>query len=1109
MHCRHCQAEVAPHAAFCDECGASLETMCPSCSCPNRPDAKYCRQCGGGLTTGRAAVRSPTRFVSPRSYTPRHLAERILTTRSAVEGERKQVTVLFADVENFTRLAHELDPESLHELMDGMFTALLDVIHRYEGTVNQFTGDGIMALFGAPLALENHPLRAVQAALEIQQVMRQSADEFQTRWGHAPMLRIGLHTGRVVVGKIGDDLRMDYTAQGDTVNLAARLQEAAEPGTVTMSAATHSLVAGEVEATSLGPRSLKGHPAPVELFRPERLVKRRVPGVGAAGPAPSPLVAREVELAALFDLFEEVRATGRPRMVLVTGEAGVGKSRLLAELRQRLVPIGTNWVEGHCVPYGRNTPYRPIIEIVRSLCGLQESDSEPAAIDKLRESLDWLKEEGRRIEPALRYLLGLGSPDTEMMLLSPSERKAVLTLAIDRLLRWRARLGPHVIVVEGSQWIDSASNEYLTRVAGELTHGPILFAVTGRPDPSSQTDVGPIRARIDLRPLLPSESRALVQLLTASSPLGEELVTLIVDRAGGNPLFIEEVIRTLREGGSADVPPTVADVLAARIDRLPPAAKSILQVASVIGREFSRSQLERAPEADGDMSALELLTDLGLITEREGAPGAYAFRQGLLQEVAYDAMLLQRRRVLHRRVGEALEDLYRDRPFEHVDVLARHFFRAEEWERAAFYLREAGRKAGALCANTEAIQRLERALEAVRRLPETLERTRAVLDIRLEQYGPLLQLGRLEEVLGFAREAEELARVLGDERRLARVYTTLVNYHYLRGEPEVAIDFGRRGLEIAALADAPSAERSARQYLAMSYHVLGRYRAAAEVLAGNVAALEQKRSEFARAGPENLHYVTSCGWLAWTRVETGDFPGAHAAAGEAVRAAEAAGNVYARAIAHSLSGLVALRQGDFDGALPQVETALSLCHEHCLIVWEPIPSSLLGLVSVLRGDLERGLELLQLAGSRTETLGVNAYRALWQTQLAMGLLVAGQVGRATKVAHDAVALAERFREAGNHARALLTLGEAYHRSANLSRAGETIRQAMIEAEELGMRPLVASCYLALAELAGTRDDGERRAEYLQTASTQAQALGMRLCTDVIKVTTGTPQGHPA
>ena len=1107
MHCRNCQAELAPHAAFCDECGASLETTCPSCSSPNRPGAKYCRHCGGAIGAGWSGARPPVRAASPRSYTPRHLAERILTTRSAMEGERKQVTVLFADLENFTGLGQALDPEALHELMDSVFTALLEVIHRYEGTVNQFTGDGVMALFGAPLALENHPLRAVQAALEIQQVMRQSADEFRSRWGHAPMLRIGLHTGRVVVGRIGDDLRMDYTAQGDIVNLAARLQQAAEPGTVAMSAVTHSLVAGAAEATSLGPRSLKGLPAPVEVFRPERL-KRQGFGTGTAGPAPSSLAGREVELAVLVDLFEEVRATGRPRMVLVTGEAGVGKSRLLAELRRRLSPAGTYWLEGHCVPYGRNTPYQPIIEILRGVCDLHESDSEPAAIAKLRESLDWLREEGRRIEPALRYVLGLGPPDTEMMLLSPSERKAVLTLAIDRLLRWRARLGPHVVVIEGYQWVDSASDEYLTRAGGELTHGPILFALTCRPDPSGRTAVGPAGARIDLRPLLPSESRALVQRLTESSPLPEELVTLIVDRAGGNPLFIEEVTRTLREGGSAEVPPTVADVLAARIDRLPLAAKSILQVASVIGREFSRSQLERALDAEGDAGALETLTDLGLITEREDAPGEYAFRQGLLQEVAYDAMLLQRRRVLHRRVGEALEDLYRDRPFEHVDVLARHFFNAEEWERAVLYLREAGRKATALCANTEALQRFTRALEAVRRLPETLERTRVVLDIRLEQYGPLLQLGRLEEILGLAREAEELARVLGDERRLARVYTTLVNYHYLRGDPDVAIDFGQRCLAMP-LGGSPGIERSARQYLAMSYHVLGRYGAAAEILAGNVAALEQKESELARPGPENLHYVTSCGWLAWARVETGDFSGAHAAAGEAVRVAEAAGNVYARAIAHSLSGLVALRQGDFDGALPQLETALALCHEHCLIVWEPIPSSLLGLVVVLRGDLERGLELLQVAGSRTEALGVNAYRSLWQAQLAMGLLVAGRVEAAVEVAREAVALAERFREAGNHARALLTLGEACRRSANPSLADEAIRQALVEAEQLGMRPLVAYCYLVLAGLARSRGDGLQQAEYLETASTQAQTLGMHLWPVAIRVATGTPRGHPA
>jgi class 3 adenylate cyclase/tetratricopeptide (TPR) repeat protein len=1086
---------VAPAASFCDECGERLEFACPGCGEGNRPVAKFCKHCGARL---RGASAPPAgRFAEPTAYTPPHLAERILRSRAALAGERKQVTVLFADVEDFTGLGASLDPESLHELMDRVFATLLEVIHRHEGTVNQFTGDGVMALFGAPVALEDHALAAVRAALQIQQRMTSSADEFRARWERAPGLRIGLNTGLVVVGAIGDDLRMDYTAQGDAVNLAARLQALAAVGTVAMSEATWRAVADRVECAGLGQHHVKGRAEPIEVFRPERLLSERRPGTG---PVLSPFVNRESELGQLLGLYEAACA-GRPQVVVVAGDAGVGKSRWLYECRERLAGSRPCWFEGRCVPYGRDTPYRPLVDIVRATLALHESDPEALAMQKLERGLAELRDGAAQLGPPLRYLLALGAPDTAMALLAPSDRKAAITLALDRLIRARARRTPHVLVIEDCQWLDAASEEYLARFPTEFAGAAVLLVLSRRQDTRDRARAGPAGARIDLRPLVPSEAQKLIRLVAGPTSLPEPLVGLVLDRAGGNPLFIEEVVRASLEHRDTEIPSTVAGVLGARIDHLPGAAKSVLQVASVAGREFPRRLLERVVEdADSLDGALGLLTDLGLIAERPDAPGSYAFRLGLLEETAYEGLLLQRRKALHRRLGEAIEDLDPDRLFEHADTLALHFSRAEEWARAAFYLREAGRKAAALCANDEAVERLTLALEALGRTPETLERSGLAIDIRLDLRAPLLQLGRLEDVLRVSREAEELARLVGDERRLARVYAYLINYHYLTGEPGLAIDHGRRCLEIAARVSVPGLERSARQYLGTSYHALGRSAMAEEMLRRNIGDLGA-REERLRAGPENLLYVTSCGWLAWALAETGDFEDAHTSAGTALGAAEAAGNAYALAIAESLAALVWLRQGHVDRAAPLLERALARCDEHHLGVWRPIPSSLLGLACALDGQLERGLTLLRGAVAETKQLGVNAYRALWTAHLAEGLLVAGQTQPALDVAREAVGLATEFKEAGNHARALLALGEAYRRTgdSSLARADETLRQALLEAEELKLAPLVAHCYAALGRLAAATGDQERAAEYTTTAREQATRLHLRLWPQAVGV----------
>jgi class 3 adenylate cyclase/tetratricopeptide (TPR) repeat protein len=1086
MQCPHCQHESPPQAKFCPACGAPLTLTCSHCGTALPASAKFCLECGRPV----AGPTSRLRFDAPKSYTPRHLADKILTSKAALQGERKQVTVVFADVENFTGLGSTLDPEDLHDLMDQVFALVLAVVHQYDGTVNQFTGDGVMALFGAPLALEGHAFAAVAAALEIQQRMRAAADDFCARWGRAPVLRIGVNTGRVVVGKIGDDLRMDYTAQGDTVNLAARLQAIAAPGTVAISPATHRFVSSVVECVSLGRCPIKGRDEPVEVWRAVSALHRRWRPAVSARTELSPFVGRREELGLLLELLDRVRG-GQPGVAVVTGEAGVGKSRLLFELRRQLVPGEERWFEALCVPYGRTTPYRPIVEVLRSTLGLTPADSDDTARRKLERFLSNFREERQLIEPALRHLLRVEPAVEEMALLSPTDRKAVITRVLDRLTRWSAEGGLRVFVFEDCQWMDSASTQYLVRVGAELAAERTLFILTYGPGEDYRTEV-PVRGtRLDLRPLVPSHSESLVRHL-AEGRLSEEITSIVVDRTGGNPLFIEELTRVILEDEVKEVPPTIAEVLMARVDRLPSMAKSLLQVASVVGRQFSESIVEEVADVRDAATAYTTLTDLGLIVNEESAAGAYAFRHGLLQETVYEGLLHQRRRVLHRRSGEVLEKLYHDRLGEHVDALARHFLRGEDWSRAIHYLREAGRKAAALCANMEAVHHFEQAREVLGRLPETSERTRQAIDLSLDLRPSLLQLGRLDDVLRVSREAESLSRALGDEDRLTRVYAYLVNYHYLMGEPDRAVEYGERCRPEQGPPGVTFVQRTARQYIATSYHAMGKYAMAEELLGQNVSDLEEGGGGFKRLGPDNLLYVSSCGWRAFALAEIGDFAGAHECAAKGGRAAEAAGYAYARAIAKSMVGLVSLGQGVLDRALPELETALDLCRRYQLIVLTPIPSSLLGRAYALVGKAEQGLGLLRDATKQTEALGINAYRALWQLHLGEGLLAIGDGVRALEVAQSALDLATKFKEAGHHARALVLLGEIHTDGPgeSLRRADELLRQGLLEAEELRMRPLVGRCYIALGALARRMGDAQQAEHHLATAISTFRELDM-------------------
>jgi class 3 adenylate cyclase len=535
-----------------------------------------------------------------------------LTQKSTLEGERRHVTVLFADVADYTALAERADPEAMHALMDQCFRRILDEVHRYEGTVNQFTGDGVMALFGAPLALEGAPRRAVLAGLAIQRALAPLDEEVQSRYERGFTMRIGIHSGPVVVGRIGDDLRMDYTAVGDTTNLAARLQALAPPGAVWISESTRQAVAGFFELRDAGRQPVKGKRTPVHAFEvvAERPVSGRIEAAVETGL--TPLVGREPELAALHAAFESARE-GHGQVAFVIGEAGIGKSRLLYEFRQRLAGEPHTWFEGHCSAIANTTAFHAVSDGVRRLFGIDDRDDEAQACAKLEQreadlggGLAWTL-------PFVRSLLALAPGDAAVEAMDPIRRRSETVRALQAHFLRAAARQPLVLVVEDLHWIDAASEELLSFLAESTPTARALLLFTYRPGYRHPFGDRSYHVRIAPQALSAQAMHAMTQSLLESATLPSELLALIAAKAEGNPFFVEEVTKSLVEEGvlrrtddgveltralaDVTVPDSIQDVLMARLDRLADEARRAIQVASVIGREFALRLLAQIREA--------------------------------------------------------------------------------------------------------------------------------------------------------------------------------------------------------------------------------------------------------------------------------------------------------------------------------------------------------------------------------------------------------------------------------------------------------------------------------------------------------------------------------
>jgi class 3 adenylate cyclase/tetratricopeptide (TPR) repeat protein len=1042
VSCPQCRHDNPPGAKFCNGCGGRLVAACSACGHANAPGSRFCNECGSPIAALPVAAATDA---SPRSYTPRYLAEKILTSRHALEGERKQVTVLFADMKGSLELLSDRDPEEARKLLDPVLERMMEAVHRYEGTVNQVMGDGIMALFGAPLAHEDHAVRACYAALAMQQAIRRYTTEIRRDHGIEVQVRIGLNSGEVVVRAIGSDLRMDYSAVGQTTHLAARMEQLATPGSTRLTGETLRLAEGFVQVVPIGPVPVKGLSAPVDVFELAGPSATRTRLQAAAARGLTRFVGRGQELIHLRQALDKAR-TGQGQVVAVVGEPGVGKSRLLWEFIHSHRTRDWLVLESSSVSYAKASAYLPVIDLCKSYFRIDPRDDARSMREKITGKLLTLDGSFRALVPAFLSLLEEPSDDAAWDALDPGQRRRRTLDGLRRMLLRESQIQPLCLVFEDLHWVDTDTQGLLDALVEGLPTARILLLVNYRPEYRHGWGSKAVYSQLRLDPLPPENAEELLNGLLGEDENLEPLKRLLVERTEGIPFFLEESVRTLVETGALagerggyrlgrpfdtiQVPATVQAILAARIDRLPTEDKTLLQTAAVIGKDVPFALLQAISEANEEtlrhglarLQAAEFLYETALFPELE-----YTFKHALTQEVAYGGLLHARRRDLHARIVRAFETLYPGRAGEQTSWLTLHAFRGEVWDRAVAYLSES---------------------------------TLPSLD------------GYLSGFTG--GDNPGAAWWMGDHEHAIRAA-----HRELGAVPYMASDW-KLSLGLAT-----------NLRLGQAHHSLGQYLRAIEFLRKNLDVLKGDLLHDC-CNMSGLPSVLSRAWLALCLAERGEFAEGVALGEEALGIAEVGDPGFSLVVGRAGLGNVCVARGDIARAIAVLEPGLTrAADEPTSRIW-PFVASALGAAYMHAGRLAEALPLLEESVERAAAVKLKANHSLRLARLAEAHARAGRAESAFPVAAQALDLAQEHRERGHeaHVHRLLAFIDLGRDEPILDRAEDGYRKALALAEQLGMRPLQAHCHLGLGGLHHRRGDAAAAAAALGVGRELFRAMGM-------------------
>ena len=1106
MQCPRCQVENEAGARFCEDCGARLEVACPSCGTPFTPGKKFCRSCGVALTP------EPRAFTSPETYTPKHLAEKILTSKSALEGERKQVTVLFADLKGSMELLADRDPEEARKLLDPVLEHMMEAVHRYEGTVNQVMGDGIMALFGAPLAHEDHAVRACYAALRMQESVKRYAEGVRREQGATIRIRVGLNSGEVVVRAISSDLHMDYTAVGQTTHLAARMEQLADPGSIFLTPDTLALAEGFVQVKSLGPIAVKGLLDLVEVYELTGVSVARSRLQAAAVRGLSRFVGRAAEVEHLRRALEQA-GQGQGQIAAVVGEPGVGKSRLVFELIHSHRVEGWLVLESSSVSYGKATSYLPVIDLLKGYFRVGDRDTHRDLREKVTGKILTLDRGLEPFLPALLTLLDVPAEDPQWQGLDPPQRRQRTLDAVKRLLLRESQVQPLLVLFEDLHWVDSETQALLENLVESLPTARLLLLVNYRPEYRHNWGNKTYYTQLRLDALPPESAGELLEALLGSDGALRPLKEVLTARTGGNPLFLEESVRTLVETGALvgvrggyrlakplgdiHVPATVQAILAARIDRLPPEEKQLLQCAAVVGNDVPYALLaaiasepeERLHTLLAHLQAAEFLYETSLFPDLE-----YTFKHALTHEVAYGGLLHDIRRKLHAAIVGAMEHRYAGRLSEHAERLAHHAVRGEVWEKAATHLWQAGRNARARSAYRQAGAFLEQAVEALTRLPDTVEN--AVLRIDLvcrDLSDPLNVLAEYPRLLEHLRDAAHLAEKIGDRARLASALARSLLPLRATGQLERAVEIGERACGLANEVGEARLNALSRLELSSVHYRRGDMQRAEALLTQALVALDSDSAGSGEVESRWLRRMISQ-HLGEVLAETGRYGEAIRRGKETLRMAEEVGHPAPIAWALGLLASAHCGRGDVAEAIDLSARSLALARERGVHNLIQVASAFLGSAYTLAGRTREAVACLEEAveAGRSTNSVVPVLVPVTLLSLGRAYLSAGRRDDATERAREALAACRERTIRNLEAKAIHLMGDiaAGHEPPALEEAVQHYREALVLASELGMRPLAAHCHLGLGKLYRRTGEREQAQEHLTTATTMYHEMEM-------------------
>ena len=1113
MKCPKCQADNREGIRFCEDCGAKIELKCPNCGAEILLGKKYCGECGHNLGIPPEVKPKELSFdeklAKIQRYLPKDLTQKILAQRDKIEGERKQVTVMFCDMEGFTSLTEKLGSEQMYSIMDEVYELLIHKVHDYEGTVNELTGDGIMALFGAPIALEDAPQRAIRSALAIHREINKFSEKIKSESGKPPIkMRIGIHTGPVIVGTLGNDLRVEFKAVGDTVNLASRMEGLADPGRTYVTEDTFKLTEGFFRFEALGEKKIKGKEEPVKVYQVIAPSTLRTKFDVSAERGLTPLVGRERELELLLDGFERAKA-GKGQAFSIISEAGVGKSRLLYEFRKAIANEDVPFLEGRCLSYSRGVSYHPHIDILKSNFDIQEGDQKIR--EKVEKGLRLIGVDEPSTLPYLLELLSVKESGLDQISMSPETRKDRIIEALKRVLLKGSEIRPWVMAFEDLHWMDKSSEDVLKSILESIPGSKVLLIFTYRPEFVHTWGTKSYHNQLILHRLSNRESLEMVNHILGTKEIERALEELILEKAEGVPFFIEEFIKSLQDIKAIErkdnsyhlakdiqdviIPSTIRDVIMARVDSLSEGAKSVLQIGSVVGREFNQDLIQKVTGLSERelLSHLSVLRDSELLYERGIYPqSTHIFRHALTQEVVYNSLLLKRRKDIHETIGKAIESLYSERLDEFYEILAYHYSESDNREKAYLYLKLSGSKAIRNYSNWEAFRFYKEAIKVLNQLPETEDNKRKQIEVILLMATPMMLLAYPEDSLRIHQEGLRLCEEVDDKKSLAILYSLIGIYYLHRARPLDAIKYSEIGFEQSQKIGNIELMAPIARGLCISYIAAGEFRKTIDVAPKIIDLLENKQREADFFSAPFNPYSMLCVYYGFSLAMLGNFEKGTEYFERGLRVISAINHLPSLGVAEAIYGTSFVAKGDGINAIKHLQKSIRHFEEGrtvfiLSVAWSGLGSGYyyLGNLEAARKHMEKGLDIAMSGGSQWWI----SFHYLYLSKIYLDL---GDPKNSRSLVEEALKLSQQNSERHLEGASWTWLGRILGKTdpSQSEKAKECTVKGIKILEEMGIKPWYSEGYLCLGELYADIGKREKALQNLKKAEGMFQEMGM-------------------